>query len=64
MNPSLPCPRGLEHALVDELTALGADDLQAGDAGVGFSGPFLLCYRVNLHSRIASRVLWQVAKAP
>jgi 23S rRNA (guanine2445-N2)-methyltransferase len=66
MNESFfaPCPRGLEHALADELTALGAEDLQAGDAGVGFSGPFALCYRINLHSRIASRVLWQVAKGP
>jgi putative N6-adenine-specific DNA methylase len=66
MNESFfaPCPRGLEHALADELTELGAQDLQAGDAGVGFSGPLPLCYRVNLHSRVASRVLWQVAKAP
>ena len=28
-----------------------------------FSGEWLLRYRVNLHSRIASRVLWRVAKA-
>ncbi|MEJ1959904.1 MAG: THUMP domain-containing protein [Nitrosomonadales bacterium] len=27
-----------------------------------FSGEWLLSYRVNLHSRIASRVLWRVAK--
>ena len=30
-------------------------------AGVGeFRGDFFLCYRVNLESRLASRVLWQV----
>jgi putative N6-adenine-specific DNA methylase len=28
---------------------------------VRFSGPFALCYSVNLESRVASRVLWQVA---
>ena len=31
--------------------------------GVQFGGDFMLCYRVNLESRIASRVLWQVATA-
>jgi putative N6-adenine-specific DNA methylase len=31
---------------------------------VGFSGDLALCYRVNLESRIASRVLWQVLRAP
>ena len=30
-------------------------------AGVHFRGPFDFCYRVNLESRIASRVLWQVS---
>ena len=34
--------------------------MQATDGGVGFSGPFELCYRANLESRIASRVLWRV----
>lgn len=55
-----PCPRGLESALAAELEALGANALQATDGGVGFSGPFELCYRANLESRIASRVLWRV----
>ena len=57
------CPRGLEMILVDELRQLGADKVHAGRGGVQFSGKRLLCYRVNLESRIASRVLWQVAKA-
>lgn len=59
-----PCPRGLEQTLADELQELGAAGAQRGDAGVTFTGPFSLCYRVNLLSRIASRVLWQVGKAP
>ena len=58
-----PCPRGLEKPLSDELKALGADGIHATDGGVHFSGPGSLSYRVNLHSRFASRVLWRVAKA-
>jgi putative N6-adenine-specific DNA methylase len=46
--------------LRDELAVLGAQDLTLAPGGVGFAGPFLLCYRVNLFSRIASRVLWRV----
>lgn len=58
-----PCPRGLEKILSEELHALGAEEIRATDGGVHFSGDFLLSYRVNLHSRLASRVLWQVAVA-
>jgi 23S rRNA (guanine2445-N2)-methyltransferase len=59
-----PCPRGLETALASELTAMHAIAVQATSGGVHFQGNWLTCYRVNLHSRIASRVLWQVAKKP
>jgi putative N6-adenine-specific DNA methylase len=58
-----PCPRGLEAPLSDELKALGAEGIRATDGGVHFSGPGALSYRVNLHSRTASRVLWRVAMA-
>ena len=58
-----PCPRGLEKILSEELHALGAEAIRTTDGGVHFSGNFLLSYRVNLHSRLASRVLWQVAVA-
>ncbi len=58
-----PCPRGLEAILANELITLGAQDVRATDGGVHFTGEFLLSYRVNLHSRIASRVLWRVAMA-
>ncbi len=57
-----PCPRGLEPVLGEELTALDAASVSAVDGGVAFSGAFDLSYRVNLHSRIASRVLWRVAQ--
>jgi putative N6-adenine-specific DNA methylase len=54
------CPRGLELLLVDELRQLKAEKVHAVGGGVQFAGDFILCYRVNLESRIASRVLWQV----
>jgi len=59
-----PCPRGLAPALAEELGALGAQRPQAAEAGVSFTGPFDLVYAANLHSRIASRILWQVAQFP
>jgi putative N6-adenine-specific DNA methylase len=57
------CPRGLEMILVEELRQLGAGKVHAVGGGVQFCGDILLCYQVNLESRIASRVLWQVARA-
>ncbi|HRQ56232.1 MAG TPA: THUMP domain-containing protein [Azoarcus taiwanensis] len=57
-----PCPRGLEPALVEELTALGVRELEPTHGGVGFSGDWTDCYRANLESRIATRVLWRVAQ--
>ena len=59
-----PCPRGLEAVLSSELKQLGAQHIRPTQGGVGFRGPFGLCYQVNLHSRIASRVLWQVFHGP
>lgn len=57
------CPRGLETMLANELNTLGAQEVRTTDGGVHFTGPFLLSYHVNLHSRIASRLLWRVAIA-
>lgn len=54
------CPRGLEGVLAEELTALTATEVRPVDGGVGFRGPYALCYRINLESRIASRVLWRI----
>ncbi len=58
-----PCPRGLEAVLVEELTTLGAQTVKSTEGGVHFAGDWALCYRANLHSRIASRILWRVAQA-
>ncbi len=56
------CPRGLEQLLAEELQQLEGEDIHAVGGGVQFSGEFSLCYRANLESRMASRILWQVAK--
>jgi putative N6-adenine-specific DNA methylase len=63
-----PCPRGLEAALAEELAeiALQASTLKVHNqvpGGVHCSGTLIDAYRINLHSRIASRVLLRVAHA-
>jgi putative N6-adenine-specific DNA methylase len=58
-----PCPRGLEKLLADELASFGATDVKTTEGGIGFSGDWALCYRANLESRIASRILWRVKEA-
>jgi putative N6-adenine-specific DNA methylase len=57
------CPCGLEQALADELVELGGEQVTTGDAGVSLRAEWPTAYRMNLMSRIASRVLWQVSKA-
>lgn len=59
-----PCPRGLESVLANELTTLQAAAIQTTSGGVHFQGSWQTCYQANLHSRIASRILWLVAKTP
>ncbi len=56
------CPRGLEALLVEDLTALGASDIKPVAGGVHFRGEWRVCYRTNLESRIAARVLWRVGQ--
>jgi putative N6-adenine-specific DNA methylase len=63
-----PCPRGLEAALAEEIGEIGQ---QGGTlkvhnqvpGGVHCSGTLADSYRINLHSRIASRVLLRIAHA-
>jgi hypothetical protein len=63
-----PCPRGMEAALAEELaeiaqhtssTTLKVHNQVPG--GVHCSGTMQDAYRINLHSRIASRVLMRMA---
>ncbi len=56
-----PCPKGLEGPLAEELQAIGVADARVADAGVAFRGTMRTAMLVNLHSRIASRVLLRIA---
>jgi putative N6-adenine-specific DNA methylase len=47
---------------VRELAALEIKDAAAVPGGVAFSGGWDACYRANLWSRVASRILWRVAE--
>ncbi len=58
------CPRGLEALLVDDLVAAGITHTKEIAGGVHFATDFGFCYAANFHSRIATRILWRVAKAP
>ena len=55
------CPRGLEALLAEELSQLGAAELRLLGGGVAFSGDLPLVWRCNLWSRLATRILVQVA---
>jgi putative N6-adenine-specific DNA methylase len=57
----LSCPRGLESALAAEVAAQGGTYVSVVEGGVGCAAPLDFGYRANLESRLASRVLWQVA---
>jgi len=56
-----PCPRGLEAILHSDLEAMGAQHVKTTEGGVHFTGDWSLCYRANLESRVASRILWRVS---
>jgi putative N6-adenine-specific DNA methylase len=63
-----PCPRGLEAALAEELGEIGqhSSTLKVHNqvpGGVHCSGQLSDAYRINLHSRIASRVLMRMGHA-
>ncbi len=51
------CPRGAEPALEQELLALGAKGIRAGQGGVRFTGPRAIALRACLDLRTAMRVL-------
>jgi putative N6-adenine-specific DNA methylase len=58
------CTLGLEAALVSELTALGAQQIQQRPGGAGFTGDRRLGYAANLWLRSAIRVQEQLLLAP
>jgi len=58
------CPRGLESLLASELRDFGASTLETVPGGVAFQGDTRVCYRANLESRLATRVLARLARTP
>ncbi|CAM8382004.1 COG0116 Predicted N6-adenine-specific DNA methylase [Candidatus Methylopumilus universalis] len=56
------CPRGLESLLEEELSAQHALKIVVTDGGVSFEGNLDTMYRVNLHSRIATRIMSRVGQ--
>jgi putative N6-adenine-specific DNA methylase len=63
----LPCAAGVEDYLAQEvhgLTGLAGDDLMASRGGVFVRGSWRDAMKLNLHSRLAQRVLVELAHAP
>ena len=63
----LPCAAGVEDFLADEvhgLTGFMGHDLLTVRGGVRVRGDWALALRLNLHSRLAQRVLIELAHAP
>jgi putative N6-adenine-specific DNA methylase len=63
----LPCAAGVEGFLADEvhrLTGLAGDDLLTGRGGVTLRASWREAMRLNLHSRLAQRVLVQLSNTP
>ncbi len=63
----LPCAAGVEGYLADEvhrLTGLAGDDLLTGRGGVTLRASWREAMRLNLHCRLAQRVLVQLSHTP
>ncbi len=56
------CPRGLEALLAEDLAAAGGKDVKIVPGGAGCQGTLETACRVNLESRIATRLLWRQAQ--
>ncbi|MBN2525089.1 MAG: RNA methyltransferase [Deltaproteobacteria bacterium] len=53
--------QGVEKVLAEELKAIGAQNVKSANRGVSFQGDLATCYKANLWSRTAHRILWQIA---
>ncbi|HYP81687.1 MAG TPA: bifunctional 23S rRNA (guanine(2069)-N(7))-methyltransferase RlmK/23S rRNA (guanine(2445)-N(2))-methyltransferase RlmL [Steroidobacteraceae bacterium] len=57
-------PKGFADLLAAEITALGGSAVRETSGGVGFEGTLAVGYRALLESRVASRILLEIARAP
>lgn len=58
------CPKGLADLVETELKSLGIKTWEKTAGGVLFEATWAECYKVNLHSRFASRILKPVLDFP
>lgn len=58
------CAKSLEPLLANELEQFSADDIRPTVAGVYFTGPLQVAYRVTMYSRLANRVIVTLAETP
>lgn len=56
------CATSLEYLLVDELKSLGASNVKEGLSMVNFEADWSVVYDILMWSRVASRVLYPIAK--
>ena len=54
------CPRGLEELLGEDLLAAGGHQVKTLPGGAACTGDWATAYRINLESRIATRLLWRL----
>ena len=60
----LPCAQGVEELLADEVGRLTGTPAEQTRGGVWVEGDELTAMRLNLHSRLAQRVLWPLIDGP
>jgi putative N6-adenine-specific DNA methylase len=56
--------KGLVDVLEQELKDMGLQKLERGISGVYFEGPRAHCYRANLRSRTATRIILPILDFP
>ncbi len=67
LNLFLPCPAGVQDLLAEEVARImggQAQNLRTSRGGVALQGDWAAVQRLNLHSRLALRVLIELAQTP
>ena len=64
INFCVPCLLGLEGLIADELREMGAEDVNAENGRVLFSGDEHILARANICSRFSERILILVGTFP
>lgn len=62
LNFFAAAPKGFEYSLAQELIEFGATEVKESVAGVYFTAPLALAYRITLWTRLASRIVLVIYK--